>query len=200
MLCQLATVKTRLVLELADPAFDALLASAIAAVSVRFDLETRRTLGRTVDATHEFSAEDTEILPPCYPIEAVAKFETKVCEAGGWVEVGPAPDFLLRRACVISLVAPLNPRPALARLTYTGGYVLPGEPDPQPSTDGSPPVRLPADLEQAAVEQVAFWFQNRDRLGVLRQWPKGGTYEQFADLDLLPSVRAVLAAYERMVL
>ncbi|HEV2393550.1 MAG TPA: hypothetical protein VG146_14455 [Verrucomicrobiae bacterium] len=51
---------------------------------------------------------------------------------------------------------------------------------------------LPDDLERAAVEQVVCWFQNRDRVGIIREWPKGGTYLQLADLDLLPNVRAVL--------
>jgi hypothetical protein len=208
MLCQLVTVKSRLILDPVDTSLDALLTNAIAAVSARFDLECRRTLARTVNATHEFSADETELLPPCYPIEAVAKFETKTSEADGWVEVQPAPGFLLRRAGVISLSTPLSAFqsfsflafPALGRVTYTGGYVLPGEPDPEPSPAGPPPVRLPPDLEQAAVEQVAYWFQNRDRLGVMRQWPKGGTCEQFADLDLLPDVRAVLAAHQRLAL
>ena len=48
------------------------------------------------------------------------------------------------------------------------------------------------------MEQVAYWYQNRDWLGVLRQWPKGGTYQQFADVDLLPNVRAVLGKYQRI--
>jgi hypothetical protein len=42
-----------------------------------------------------------------------------------------------------------------ARVTYTGGFVLPGD-TPAP---GQTP--LPPDLEQAAIEQVAYWFRNR---------------------------------------
>ena len=56
---------------------------------------------------------------------------------------------------------------------------------------------MPDDLEQAAVEQVAYWFQHRDKLGLLRAWPSGGTYEAFAQLDLLREVKAVLRKYER---
>jgi hypothetical protein len=51
---------------------------------------------------------------------------------------------------------------------------------------------LPADLEQAALDQLAFWFQNRDRQGLQRLWEYHGLYRQFADLDLLTSTRAVL--------
>jgi hypothetical protein len=70
----------------------------------------------------------------------------------------------------------------------------------QPSTPNYQPTRLPADLEQAAVEQVAAWFQNRDKLGLDTIWPHQGTYEKFSQLDLLPNVRAVLKRYERWTL
>ena len=56
---------------------------------------------------------------------------------------------------------------------------------------------LPADLEQGAVEQVASWFQNRDKLGLIRIWLHQGTYEQCSQLHLLPQVKAVLKRYER---
>jgi hypothetical protein len=52
----------------------------------------------------------------------------------------------------------------------------------------APPKRLLIDLENAATEQVAFWFQNRNKLGEIRNWPAGGNYIQLADTDLiLPS-------------
>ena len=75
MLTQLSTVKSRLALTVTD--YDDLLTSAIKAVSARFDKECNRNLARTTTATHEFAANDTEILPPCYPVEAVTKFELK---------------------------------------------------------------------------------------------------------------------------
>jgi hypothetical protein len=37
----------------------------------------------------------------------------------------------------------------------------------------------------------ACWFQTRDKLGLLANWPNDGTYEKFAKLDLLPSVHQV---------
>ena len=73
-----------------------------------------------------------------------------------------------------------------ARVIYTGGYVLPGT---TPSTGQTP---LSEALEQAAVEQVGSWFQNRDRLGLVRIWPHQGTYAQFMQLEFLPSVTATL--------
>ncbi len=204
MLTQLATVKARLAIPDIDPQYDTILTNTIKSVSARFDRECHRTLARTVDATEEFPLEAMEIAPACYPIESVAKFETRSSAAQEWVEQ-PPPDYFIRCACVISLASPVVLHSfsgggsafmsrALARVTYTGGYVLPG-------TDPSPPVPpatpLPSDLEQAAVEQVAYWFQNRDNLGLLTLWPKGGTFQRFADPDLLPGVRSVLASYTR---
>jgi hypothetical protein len=194
MLTQLATVKSRLAI--ADTTHDALLTSAIRAVSARFDKETTRTLARTVDITDEFPADDTEILPRCYPIETVTKFELKTDETEGWVEQADV-KYLLRRACVISLHSPLwtlHSELCTARVTYTGGYVLPG------TTPGPGQTPLPDDLENACIEQVAYWFQNRDRIGLRTSWPSNGEYRQFAAYDLLHSVSAVLRQYQRLLL
>ena len=57
-----------------------------------------------------------------------------------------------------------------------------------------------ARVEQAAIEQVAYWFRNRDKSGLIRSWPYHGTFEAFAQLDLLLEVRAVLKKYERFLL
>lgn len=201
MLTQLSTVKARLDLDPLDPALDALLTQAIQAVSARFDGETNRILARAENAVFEFPADENRILVPLYPVESIAKFELKSSEARRWVEQ-PDVEYLIAKRCVIVLNSPFRtPHSAftLARLTYTGGYVLPGDPDPQPSSPGCDPVRLPADLEQAAIEQTVFWFQTRDKVGLLRRWPAGGSYEQYADPDLIPSVRAVLEGYRRIV-
>jgi hypothetical protein len=48
------------------------------------------------------------------------------------------------------------------------------------------------------VEQAAAWFQNRDKLGLLRLWPHQGTYQQLTGLDLLADVKAVLRKYQRL--
>src|SRR5204863_899218 len=98
MLTQLSTVKSRLAIVVTD--YDAILTSAIKAVSDRFDKETNRTLARTTTATHEFDATDTEILPRCYPIESVTKFESKSNETGGWTEQTGV-QYLLRCQCVV---------------------------------------------------------------------------------------------------
>src|SRR5438046_4102219 len=123
MLTQLSTVNSRLPFTVTD--YDHLLASAIRAVSDRFDKECNRNLARNTAATHEFDANDTEILPPCYPVEAVTKFELKTSETDGWSEQTGV-QYLIRRQCVISLSTPINYQPStinspLARITYSGG-------------------------------------------------------------------------------
>jgi len=194
MLTELSTVKSRLALAVTD--YDDLLTKAIKAVSQRFDKECNRTLARTVGIAHEFDSNDTEILPTCYPVESVTKFELKSNEADGWSEQTGV-QYLIRRQCVISLSSPLRtPNSALctARVQYAGGYVLPS------TAPSAGQAALPDDLEQAAVEQVAYWFRNREKSGLLRSWPHDGTYEVFPQSDLLLEVRAVLKKYERFLL
>src|SRR3954468_11323763 len=197
MLTQLSTLKSRLAIDALDVQYDALLTTAIDAVSFRFDKETNRTLARTADTTFEFSADGAEISVPCYPIETVTKFETKTSESAGWAQQNSV-EYLVRSSCIISLETPLiyqlstiNHQLPLARITYTGGYVLPG------TTPSAGQTALPPDLEQAAVEQIAWWFLYRDRIGLTTRWPKGGVLERFAQLDLLLSVQTVLKRYQR---
>lgn len=201
MLCSLPTVKSRLALDALDSTYDVLLLNTISAVSARFDQETHRTLARALNAQFEFPAEDMEILVPCFPIESVTRFERKTAENEGWLEQTGV-DYLIRKNCIISLATAFSDSPpvnwnahaAIVRVTYTGGYLLPGSETVPAATP------LPADLAQAAVEQVAFWFQTRNELGVLRQWPRSGDYRQLVDTDLLPSVRQTLGAYSRFPL
>ncbi len=196
MLTELATVKARLDILPGDTSKDELLTRAIEAVSARFDRECNRTLARTVGATQEFPATDREIVARCYPVETVSKFELKMSEGEGWVEQTGV-EYLIRQACVISLSAPLSAvarssaDAGLGRVTYTGGYVMPG------TTPGAGQTALPADVETAAVEQVAVWFQQRDKLGLIRHWPSGGTYLVFTNVPLLPEVSAMLRPYRR---
>src|SRR5215471_2553465 len=148
MLTQLSTVKSRLAIDAFDVKYDDLLTIAIKAVGARFDKICNRTFARTVSATHQFDPCETELAPACYPIESVSKFELKSTEAEGWVEQTGV-DYLIRHGCVISLATRLYTsrftlNPPTARVTYTGGYVLPG------TTVAPGQTALPDDVEQAA--------------------------------------------------
>ena len=196
MLATLDSLKSRVGIDEIDVTQDDLLTFIIEAVSARFDHETNRRLARTENATVEFDADDLEISVPCYPIEAVTKFETKTSESEGWIEQTDV-DYLIRNACTLSLsenfsIQPLAfSLPAIARLTYTGGYVLPGT-DP---ADGQ--TALPPDLEHACIEQAAVWYIRRDMVGLDTNWPKGGILQRFSKLDLLLPVQTILKRHTR---
>ena len=190
MLTQLSTVKSRLGIDPTDIKDDELLTRMIEAMSERFDDECNRRFAREVDTNEEFRGCDTEIVVQRYPVESISHFELKTDETEGWI-VQQMPRFMLRRQCVISIERPFSAYGGVGKLVYTGGYVLPGD------TVGVDQVRLPIEVETAVVEMVAFWYQNRDRVGVLKEWPKGGIYQEFADIDLIPSARAVLTKYSR---
>ncbi|HWQ90755.1 MAG TPA: hypothetical protein VN673_03720 [Clostridia bacterium] len=193
MLTQLTTVKWRLAIVPEDTTQDEFLTHAIQAVSARFDRFCNRSFARATGAKHEFSARDLDVCVPCYPIETVTKWETKESEASGWVEQTGV-EFVIRRGGVVSLASRLAPvMSQMARITYTGGYVLPG------TTAGAGQTALPADLEDAAIEQVAFWYRHRDNMGLIRHWPSGGTYLVFTQEPLLLTVKQVLKKHERWV-
>src|SRR3954471_21438882 len=191
MLAQLATIKTRL--GISDTTDDTLLTNFIEFASARFERDTNRSLERLVNDTEEFSADQTEIPLARFPVESVSSFHLKRNETDGWV-LQPNIDYLTRRACIISLSVPLGTKYEQARVTFTGGYVLPG------TTPGAGQTALPDDLEHACVEQVAHWCQNRHRLGLLSVPAEGRTFYNVAQIDLLPQVKSILKRYERFCL
>jgi len=197
MLTQLTTLKARLGIGEDDVADDALLTNLLKLVSARFERECNRIFGRSDSVTEEFAGDETELRVSYYPIDAkgessggVTKFELKTDEATGW-ETESGVEYLIRRDCVVSLPAPLGTWREQLRITYSGGYVLPGD------TAAAGETVLPDDIEQAAVEQAAYLYQNKDRLGLTSISAEGGSIQQFAQLDLLPPVKAVLIKYAR---
>ena len=191
LLAQLTTVKTRL--GITDTADDTLLTNLIEFASARFERETNRSLDHALNTTEEFPADQTEITVARFPIESISQFHLKENETDGWILQSDI-KYLIRRACVISLAAPLGTKYEQARVTFTGGYVLPG------TTPGAGQTALPDDLEHACVEQVAYWYQNRHRLGLLSMPAEGRTFFNIAQIDLLPQVASVLKRYERFSL
>jgi hypothetical protein len=187
MLTQLTTVKTRLGIAPADMADDLLLTNFIAGLSGRFERECNRTFGIGYGINFDFRGDEMNVRPDRCPVVSVASFWSKATEALGWVVESPTPDYLIgQQKNVIELAAPLGSSVGLGRVVYTGGYVLPG------TTPGTGETALPSEVEQACVEQCAYVYQNRARLGVASMSAEGGSVQQFGNLDLLPSVRAVL--------
>jgi hypothetical protein len=190
MLTQLATLKARLKIDATYLVEDDLLTNFIKLTSDRFENECNRTFARAVGATEEFNGEELEIIVANYPLEAVSAWHLKTNETEGWV-AQTGVDYLIRRGSVLSLYARLGTAKQIGRVTYTGGYVLPVD------TVGSGQTALPDEIQFACVEQCAYLFQNRNRLGMTAITGEGGSVQQFAQIDLLPSVKATLKAYER---
>lgn len=183
-------VKSRLGIEASDLADDELLNTLIRWVSLRFEKETGRKLERAASTTEEFPGEETELRVRRYPVESVIAFALKSNETDGFVAQSGV-DYLIRNACVVSLPAALGTWRDQLRVTFTGGFVLPG------SDADSGQTALPDDIEEAAKTQVAHWYQRRHDLGLMSVSGGGGAITQYAKLDLLPMVEETLKAYRR---
>src|SRR5947207_12348385 len=193
MLTQLSTLKARVRLNSFDLDDDPLLTSLINHASGRFAKQCNRIFDRGADVTFEFRAEEMNISPDRYPIESVASFDLKSTEAEGWI-AQTGMDYLISPSrSLIELACPLGTSRQKARVTFTGGYVLPG------GTVDPSQTALPDELEQSCIDQVVYWYENRHRLGLLSTSGEGGATQQIKTLDLLPHVSAVLRKYERWV-
>jgi hypothetical protein len=194
MLTQLSTIKTRLAIDPYDIKDDPLLTNLIALVSARFDNQTNRKLTYTQNTTDEFQGDETELRLSHYPIDEAQPitFQRLTKASEGW-QAAPGAEYVLRAGCILSLLSELGRPQEQIRVTYSGGYVLPGS-NPPPSTNNP---QLPDDLQYSCIEQCAYLFQNKDRLGLAMVAAEGGRIQQFPRIDLLPSVSAVLAKYER---
>jgi len=194
MLAQLSTIKARLGLEQFDTTDDLILTNLLRHVSGHFAIECNRIFDYGAVLTYDFRAEQINIIVDRPPIELVSQFELKTTEAEGWL-LQSAVDYVLSpRKSVIELPEPIGISGQLGRVTYTGGYILPG------TTPTGNQIALPDELELACVEQVAYWYQRRTQLGLVSVTSEGGgVTQQFQSSDLLPQVRAVLNRYERYV-
>src|SRR6266566_2465624 len=146
MLTQLSTIKARLGLEPFDTTDDNMLTNLLRHVSARFARECNRIFDYGAGLTFEFNADQCRVVVDRPPIESVAAYELKTTELEGWI-LQPDVDYLLSpQRTVIQLATPLGCGGQLGRVTYTGGYVLPG------GTPSGNQLPLPDDLEQACVE------------------------------------------------
>jgi len=68
------------------------------------------------------------------------------------------------------------------KVTYQGGLF---------TTTGD----VHAPLRMACATQVAFWWRNRDRLGIISEGMQGGSFTRFAKGEFLPEIKAWLAPY-----
>lgn len=187
MICQLATVKTRL--GISDTTDDTLLTNFIELCGQRFEDEMARKVERSTTATQEFGAERLHLPLERFPVESIATWKLKDNEVDGYVNQDVPKHTLNKRAGVVLVGYPIGVAGQVLEIGYTGGYVLPG------GTPTGGQTALPDVLEHSAVEQVAYWYQNRHRLGLTSIPAEGRTFYSLRVLDLLPNVVPVLRTY-----
>ncbi|MGB9602335.1 MAG: hypothetical protein ACP5MG_13315 [Verrucomicrobiia bacterium] len=212
MLARLSLLKERLGIPPYETANDRLLEYFIKLTSYRLEKECKRFFKRQENFGEEFSADESELLVSRYPIESVEGIQIKRSEQDGWETLSDL-VYVVRHQCIVSLSRPAGSYLEQLKLIYTGGYVLPGE------VCGEGQTPLPDDIENACVEQAAYLFKNRERLGLVgfaglrsdfnqlfgssdsAPQPEGNSnirlFLQFEQIDLLPSVRAILLPYRR---
>lgn len=211
MLARLTLLKERLLIPAYETGYDKLLEYFINFTSYRFEKECGRFFKRQENFAEEFPADQTELAVSLYPIESITSIEIKRNEQVGWEPVNDV-IHIIRHKCIVSLLRPAGSSREQMKLTYTGGYVLPDEPCLNRQTP------LPPDLEDACIEQAAFFFKNRERLGLVGFAGKRSDYQQmfssgfeteepsssdvrmflqFQQIDLLNSVRAILVKYKK---
>jgi hypothetical protein len=214
MLTQLPTLKARLGIPAYEIGHDALLADLIRFVTARFELECHRRFARRENATYDFRADALDVRVDRYPIESVSGFLLRRAGGEDWENVPGVVAQISVADAVLELAAPVGQAQERARVVYTGGYVLPGN----TASPGQTP--LPDELQQAAIEQITYLFENRNRLGLvsvgggsgaidilrdLNLLPPGSSetsgtvWFKYAQVDLLPNVRVILRHYTRLL-
>ena len=137
----------------------------------------------------------TYVVVPRYPLETVTGLDWLLIDsnAGAWMPSG-LPYLLFPHSGLIDFAEAIGTRDMQLRVTYTGGYWW----DQTEDNSGVLPTGafpLPNDLQYAWLEQAAFLFERRNKLG-LEKITHNGTFA-VAPADLLPHVSRILASYRR---
>jgi hypothetical protein len=195
MMTTLERLRGRVGVEVFDTSQDELLSGFAGLVESRLEMECNRRFARLAGAMEEFRGRQLLLAVERYPIEAVTEFAVKYSERTGWEVIAIADvDYLVVAGSQIRLEYPLGTVHSLLRVTYTGGYVMPGT----VATAGQ--AALPVELEEALLQQVAYMYQSRDKLGIITQWDAGTAYRQYQKAELLSEVAAVVQRYRRYTL
>jgi len=203
MLCTLTDLKTRIGIDSADTAQDDLLTALIAGFTAAAEGYCGRALVLTAEDVTEYYSGVAEFL--ClrrYPVVEI----TSVKEAIDWdfdsaTALVADSDYRLvgsgEKGILYRCYGKWSPVPDSIQVVYRGGFLSaePGEGEP---VEGE--IAMPADLQTEAINQCSFLYKRKDDLGLSGVSFQGGSFNKFADLDLLPTVRQTLDRYRRLVL
>ena len=134
-----------------------------------------------------------EIVLDRYPVENIGAIAMRDNAAAAWVAQSGLLYEVDAAAGILSLPGPLGSRWMKCQVLYTGGYVLPG------ATAEAGQTALPADLESACLDQVAYWYQNRHSLRIADLDGKTSPTRGDKSTVLLPVVEEILKGYKRIL-
>ena len=195
----LSTLKSRLLppQSVAQTDDDAEITAIGLGVARWFEQTCDRKFERIEGDTYLCRSDRTYLTVPRYPLESVTTIEQLPIGQAAWT---PAPPtwLLFPESGLIDFAATLGTPYTQLRLTYTGGYWW----DETEDASGVQPMNshpLPLDLHFAWLDQCAFLYERRTKLGLQKIAHLGGTYS-LEPTDLLPHVRAILQNYRRHAL
>jgi len=190
MLIELRYLKSRL--NISGSADDVELTRIAEAVGASFDKFCDRHSERSESAEQWFWASEREIPLLWYPVESVSSIMVRTSARAAWVR--QSVDYEIISNCILSLRSTIGDDTEQARVLYSGGYVVPG------TTAEVYQTALPKDLEQAALDQAAGWYENRHTVRIPSASQKATGSRGAADLTLMPHVVDILNTYRRMSL
>lgn len=195
----LAALKARLGLTGAD--HDAVLTAILAGLKDRFETEADRPLIVTPAAVTEYFTGQGEFLQlRRYPVVSITSIKIAYdYDFDSATALVANTDYRLvndgKKGVLWRMYSdwPASP-PDCIQAIWRGGYAAAGV------TPGTGETALPADLQEAAIQQASYWWQQRDKVGLASVGYQGGSVSTYAQAELLRDVRAVLERYRRVSL
>jgi len=174
--------------------WDAQISAIGKSVAKAFDAHCNRILRRAVDFEEIIAADTTFSALSIYPVESISEVALRSTFDGAFVATANTIVDMAEDGGIVYFFGQLGTGDQRARITYTGGYWVDVTTD-QSDTLPTGATALPSDIFNAWCIQVQREILLRDALGTR------GLNEEIApnagDLELLPSVKAMLAKYVR---
>lgn len=196
--CTISQIKVRL--GITDTSADAVLAGVIAGVSAQFEAHCSRRLFRPAAAVTEYhnggwDGQQSVVYLDYYPAVVITTVKEGLLH--DYDDALTANDDYIfddRRGRLIAASGCWLAGDDAVQVVYVGGYT---DPSTTPLPTGE--VYVPAEIQEAGIQQSCFNYQRRLELG-LSGVSAGGNVSAYAQDELLPGVKAMLAPYRRVLL
>lgn len=193
-ICTLADIKDRMGLTNTD--HDSTINRLILGVEQMFDNETRRKLlQNTLDETEYYTGQGPHLQLRRYPVISITSIVVSYDYTFNETALTENTDYRLinngKKGVIYRVYSDWSSLEDSIQIAYRGGYCPAGQ------TPGTGEIVMPADLREAAIEQVCFLFQRRNDLGLAGVSFEGGSMSKFSSIKLLPLVEDVLKKHRR---